>query len=613
MNRKNLTAAVLAGLAGVAGLAGTAQAVNLNPDGLGQVLIYPYYTSNDGNQTVLSVVNTTEQAKAVKVRFLEGYNSREVLDFNLYLSAYDVWVAAIADGGDLGYASQAGVPHLVIPDTSCTVPYLYGAGIEAGLDFGLQAFLPYDYIGKLNDKGPTTIARAAEGYFQMIEMGTLVDNDTCVGGKMVDGNSCPTASSTSLPARPGAATAATHVETPDGPMPYDCDVLVENWTTYGGSKPHPRAGIWAKEAGPAGQAFSDTRRNSGGLFGAAAIVNPADGSMYNYDAKAIQGFDETSDGVHYVPGNSNPSLNSGDQKSATVFFGVPQNEAVTMSYGSGVDAISALFMHDNMMNTYTVEEGLNAASEFVFNFPTKHFYVDTSLVGTYRICEPDPEDAIGCEGWQPGDPHPAIIVPDDPKEDCYFDEDDPLYTDFATCDIAEYTFSNVRPPFTDPFNDNGKACEIANVDHWDREESPSTPGTPGDKPPIVSPPPPPGTTPPGPAPFALCYEVNRLEVGGGDLFGETGLLSTTDLGNEAGWVKLNFSYVVDMKDGLGKFERHQDRNGLVGLPVTGFVAERFENGYLEGGSVLANYGGLFQHKASVRRIEPNCEYHDTCR
>ena len=74
MNRKNLTAAVLAGLAGVAGLAGTAQAVNLNPDGLGQVLIYPFYTTNASTQTILSVVNTTDHAKAVKVRFLEGYN-----------------------------------------------------------------------------------------------------------------------------------------------------------------------------------------------------------------------------------------------------------------------------------------------------------------------------------------------------------------------------------------------------------------------------------------------------------------------------------------------------------------------------------------------------------
>ena len=41
-----------------------------------------------------------------------------------------------------------------MPDTSCTVPYLYGDGIDAGLDFGLQAFLPYAYSGKNNDGGP---------------------------------------------------------------------------------------------------------------------------------------------------------------------------------------------------------------------------------------------------------------------------------------------------------------------------------------------------------------------------------------------------------------------------------------------------------------------------
>ena len=76
MNRKNLTAAVLAGLAGAAGIVGSAQAVNINPDGLGQVLLYPYYTTRGGNSTVLSVVNTSSDAKAVKVRFLEGENSR---------------------------------------------------------------------------------------------------------------------------------------------------------------------------------------------------------------------------------------------------------------------------------------------------------------------------------------------------------------------------------------------------------------------------------------------------------------------------------------------------------------------------------------------------------
>ena len=106
MNRKNLTAAVLAGLAGAAGIVGSAQAVNINPDGLGQVLIYPYYTVNGGNATLLSVVNTSEDAKAVKVRFMEGQNSQEVLDFNLYMSPFDVWVAAIFD--------NAGAPTLIV-------------------------------------------------------------------------------------------------------------------------------------------------------------------------------------------------------------------------------------------------------------------------------------------------------------------------------------------------------------------------------------------------------------------------------------------------------------------------------------------------------------------
>ncbi|HXU54529.1 MAG TPA: hypothetical protein VN744_03790, partial [Casimicrobiaceae bacterium] len=100
--RKSLYAA-LAGVSAL-GVTGAAQAVNLNPDGLGQVLIYPYYTTRadaGGNAytSLLSVVNTTSSAKAVKVRFLEGKSSKEVLDFNLFLSKHDVWTAAIFASG----------------------------------------------------------------------------------------------------------------------------------------------------------------------------------------------------------------------------------------------------------------------------------------------------------------------------------------------------------------------------------------------------------------------------------------------------------------------------------------------------------------------------------
>ena len=76
MNRKNLTTAVLAGLAGAAGIAATATAqtaptMSLNPDGIGQVLIYPYYTTRNGNNTVLSVVNTTGAAVDISGWYLE--------------------------------------------------------------------------------------------------------------------------------------------------------------------------------------------------------------------------------------------------------------------------------------------------------------------------------------------------------------------------------------------------------------------------------------------------------------------------------------------------------------------------------------------------------------
>ena len=91
--------AVVAGLSAL-GATGAAQAVSVNPNGLGQALIYPYYTVREPKvgaayNSLLSVVNSSGSAKAVKVRFLEGKNSREVLDFILYLSAYDVWTAAI--------------------------------------------------------------------------------------------------------------------------------------------------------------------------------------------------------------------------------------------------------------------------------------------------------------------------------------------------------------------------------------------------------------------------------------------------------------------------------------------------------------------------------------
>jgi len=52
------------------------QAANLSSNGVGQALVFPYYTVNGGQQTLLSVVNTSLIGKVVKVRFREAKTRR---------------------------------------------------------------------------------------------------------------------------------------------------------------------------------------------------------------------------------------------------------------------------------------------------------------------------------------------------------------------------------------------------------------------------------------------------------------------------------------------------------------------------------------------------------
>ncbi|MFU8832499.1 MAG: hypothetical protein ACNA7J_10120, partial [Wenzhouxiangella sp.] len=183
MKRNTLTTAVLAGLTGMAGMVSVSNAVNVNPDGLGQVLLYPYYSARGGNDTLISIVNTTERGKAVKIRFIEALNSREVLDFNIYLSPFDVWTAVVT-------ATEAGGARMLTGDATCTVPYFFGSPNENGV--GEQLFLDFQYnaaavpsVGFAGtiDGGPSGIERTASGYIEVIEMGTFVEQPASAGGE----------------------------------------------------------------------------------------------------------------------------------------------------------------------------------------------------------------------------------------------------------------------------------------------------------------------------------------------------------------------------------------------------------------------------------------------
>lgn len=332
MKKSSLTTAVLAGLAGLVGFAGSSQAVEINADGTGQVLIYPYYTVNAGQQTSISVVNSTDAGKAVKVRFIEGYNSREVLDFNLFLSKYDVWTGTIFSMADAGLAGDGAA--FGTSDSSCTVP-TFASLPTVGNGLHYQPFSDLAYAGSATDTGPTGLDRTREGYVEMISMADVM----------------------------GASLAAiTHVQ-PVGVPP-----------TCGAASLRSDGG--------------DFIAPTGGLFGAGFIINVAEGTLYPYVADAIDGFTDVK--AFTQSGSLSPNLNFADTSNtsgpgtARAYVFEKGGAVVTATYGGGrtVDAVSAVFAAKSLLNEWVANADAGQGTDWVVTFPTKRFYVDPAIVAT---------------------------------------------------------------------------------------------------------------------------------------------------------------------------------------------------------------------------------------
>lgn len=97
----------------------TGATLELNPGGIGHIGIIPYFSTQNGNQTLFSITNTdTLNGKAVKVRFRSAANSDDIFDFTLFLSPGDIWTANISRD------ATTGTSRLVTTDNSCTLPGL---------------------------------------------------------------------------------------------------------------------------------------------------------------------------------------------------------------------------------------------------------------------------------------------------------------------------------------------------------------------------------------------------------------------------------------------------------------------------------------------------------
>jgi hypothetical protein len=155
--------------AAIVGFAGGAQAMTgtlggagtnnlaLNQDGIGHMLLVPYYSAQAENNTLLTLVNTdTLRGKAVKVRFRGAANSDDVFDFQVFLSPGDVWTASVAKGAD-------GRAQLNTSDATCTKP---SATVLNATPFVTDRLDPsLDAAGKANG--------TREGYIEIFNMADI--------------------------------------------------------------------------------------------------------------------------------------------------------------------------------------------------------------------------------------------------------------------------------------------------------------------------------------------------------------------------------------------------------------------------------------------------------
>jgi hypothetical protein len=225
-HKRILNAAVCGALLG----AGPAEAVYLDADGLGQALIFPYYTTRpaEGNlfNTYLSVVNTTGDAKAVRIRFREPIAGTAVLDLNVFLSPNDMWSAAVVPAANGG-------ANAITRDASCVLP----TGSRQKDGAYAYALVATYYAGDGLGDG---IDRLREGYVEMIEMATLTG---------------------------ASAEAVTH----NNGVPDDCGQITS------ATLPDP----------------ADLAPPSGGLMGTLTLINVASGEDFTVNAVALARLTDT--------------------------------------------------------------------------------------------------------------------------------------------------------------------------------------------------------------------------------------------------------------------------------------------------------------------------------
>ncbi|MCW8870093.1 MAG: hypothetical protein OQK49_05260 [Proteobacteria bacterium] len=288
-----------------------ASAVRVNPQGVGEVLLVPYYTVNNGLNTTVTVTNTTEEVKAIKINIRESLNGYSVSSYNVYLSAFDSWsfvMGAYPSSAD-GYAGQE-FAALASSDNSCA-PMLNKSAHE---------FNPHVLVN-----GSEDINRGREGFIEIIEMGVL-EGQLAVAATM-NGSG----------------------------VPNNCALLESAWDNAGSWDVNPNRNLLPV---------------TGGLTAEVDMIDVAQGINYSLPVVALEDFFAEGSIHHTEPGDDSVSLDLAAPM-ASVYA---NKKSYQLSFERGIDAVSAVLMADKVMSTYNYEADVSGQNETVYTQPTRRFY-----------------------------------------------------------------------------------------------------------------------------------------------------------------------------------------------------------------------------------------------
>lgn len=339
----------LGALAALGLCASTCGAVRLDPDGMGQVLLYPYYTVRHGNQTVYTVTNHTDRHKVLQVQMSEGRNGRNVIGFNVLLAPYDSWSAttfSFSDADDEAF--------LLPGDASCTYPRFDAFTFSDGR--GYAQLRPWSYTGTRRDAGPGTYDRTREGYIKIFELATVVPETP-----------------------PAVAMTPTA-----GGVPAGCASLIEAY----------EGGYWAQDR------KAHLTNPTGGLSGEAMVLNVAAGTVMAYQATALADFRADPADVpqgsratvlnHFKPAEEGVGLDDALSDPATGFVTATiqlpnRRQDLVYPRERAIDAVSAVLSADAVNVNYVNDASIGATTDWVVTFPTRPYYTDQAIVGAAAI------------------------------------------------------------------------------------------------------------------------------------------------------------------------------------------------------------------------------------